>query len=272
MSAIPDYNFAVAADIQTGIQILLYPSLLLGLFPDFFGYTPSSRSQVFGIYAGFAITIILIIVKEGAGRETYLTPPVWAFMVMAAVVIATETFDYVDDNTRQNDKPHAISLKHILEKLENAQSRGSVVQVGSEIVNPLASSTIGQIQPKVTDTIDVVRICRNDGKLRCLSDFKTRQSTWQQKSLRGEPLADATASGNQPISNRMLVGISYILLYLGLPWWQPGQEARYTGGFPDWAIVMLTFSAVSTVIVAYTLWSWQNPSKEALERLKNPKM
>ena len=85
---------------------------------------------------------------------------------MAAVVIATETFDYVDDNTRQNDKPHAISLKHILEKLENAQSRGSVVQVGSEIVNPLASSTIGQIQPKVTDTIDVVRICRNDGKLR----------------------------------------------------------------------------------------------------------
>ena len=35
--------------------------------------------------------------------------------------------------------------------------------------------------------------------------------------------------------------------------------------------MMLTFSAVSTVIVAYTLWSWQNPSKEALERLKNPK-
>ena len=63
ISAVPDYNFAVAADTQTGIQILLYPSLLLGLFPDFFGYTPSSRSQILGIYAGFAVAIILIIVK-----------------------------------------------------------------------------------------------------------------------------------------------------------------------------------------------------------------
>ena len=105
MSAIPDYNFAVAADVQTGIQIFVVSLTNFGIVSGFFLATLPTESQVIGIYVGFIVAIILIIVKEGAGLETYLTPPVWGFMAMVAVIVPMEKFDYIDDNTRKSDIP-----------------------------------------------------------------------------------------------------------------------------------------------------------------------
>ena len=71
MSAIPDYNFAVAADIQTGIQILLYPSLLLAYSRISLVILPVLDPKYL-ICTGLTITIILIIVKEVLGERHIL--------------------------------------------------------------------------------------------------------------------------------------------------------------------------------------------------------
>ena len=72
------------------------------------------------------------------------------------------------------------------------------VKVGAEVVNPITSSASGGTAPKAEVMEDKILSDGNSDKFRMPERLQDEAVYAAAKSIRREPLADATASGDQP--------------------------------------------------------------------------
>jgi hypothetical protein len=283
------FNISFAMSLQTDISVLTLLPYVWGLFPDFLTGTPSTRSQIYGLSVGILVVVGLGIYNAVTVVDFGLSAGIWGLIVNLSVVGCMEKFcdpAYLDDDKRTYDLPPEYALSHLVRQrispaAETTQAADTVnitsTSASADKVHNSSNSDLQDMEKSTTvgstSHNDFARL--SDEYLSAIAALNMNEpfadfahsEPWELTNLFASPAAPSTSTPlagpkkrkTAIISNRSTFMLTMGMMVIFLPWFNPGGDAAFAGGWPVWALILTGSMLAANISTMLLICGWRTP-------------